>query len=88
VTHEASCECTKCPPSYDKQVCGSDNKTYKSECHLYAYNCKNYKNVEVASQGPCEPPPPPPTKGYTSAPTEGYTTAPTKYYTTAPTKPY
>lgn len=34
-------------------ICGSDGKTYNSECEIKMAQCKAQKLITVASKGPC-----------------------------------
>ena len=38
----------------DTSVCGSDGRTYSSECQLEWIACKRNWNINIVSQGPCE----------------------------------
>lgn len=40
-------------PENLKQVCGSDGKTYDSECILNYEACKNNKTITIQSEGHC-----------------------------------
>ena len=44
----------KCTREF-KPVCGSDGKTYNSECLLNRAKCVKRIFIQVASQGACEP---------------------------------
>ncbi|XP_018562154.1 follistatin isoform X2 [Anoplophora glabripennis] len=47
--------CTKkCPDAPKRrQVCGSDDQTYPSACHLREKACQNGKAIPIAYKGPC-----------------------------------
>ena len=47
-----SCE-KKCTRIY-KPVCGSDGKTYNSECLLEQEKCVKKLSIQVVGTGPCE----------------------------------
>lgn len=48
------CACVDaCPTVTGQSVCGSDNKTYASECHMQVYNCKNNTSVTKKHDGVC-----------------------------------
>lgn len=36
------------------QVCGSDGKTYESECHLKLQACRTQEDIVVQAFGPCK----------------------------------
>ncbi|VDL89327.1 unnamed protein product [Schistocephalus solidus] len=50
------CTCPICPEDgLGNNVCGTDNRTYRSECHLRAAACRTKQlNLRVQSRGPCE----------------------------------
>lgn len=37
-----------------QQVCGSDGKTYESECHLKLQACRTQEDIVVQAFGPCK----------------------------------
>ena len=46
------CECPTCPK--DKEpVCGSDGKTYDSECEMRRASCLTTRPLSVKSKGKC-----------------------------------
>lgn len=49
------CTCPTCPErGIGKPVCGSDNKTYRSECHLRLTAChKHLTNLKIKFYGAC-----------------------------------
>ncbi|XP_056364427.1 agrin [Oenanthe melanoleuca] len=48
------CVCpSECVPSA-RPVCGSDGRTYGSECELHVRACTQQRDILVASQGPCK----------------------------------
>ena len=48
------CACSDvCPAVTGQNVCGSDNKTYTSECHMHVHNCKNNTSVTKKHDGVC-----------------------------------
>ena len=49
-THE--CVCPSCSTRYSL-VCGSDVKTYASECHMRKHACRTQKVINVKKDGPC-----------------------------------
>ncbi|XP_045116966.1 follistatin-like isoform X2 [Portunus trituberculatus] len=49
------CVCSpQCHLKHKESVCGSDNRTYKSECHLLKRACRKKKRLLVAHYGPCQ----------------------------------
>uniref|UniRef100_A0A0X3PKS7 Agrin n=1 Tax=Schistocephalus solidus TaxID=70667 RepID=A0A0X3PKS7_SCHSO len=50
------CTCPICPEDgLGNNVCGTDNRTYRSECHLRAAACRTKQlNLRVQSRGPCD----------------------------------
>lgn len=38
----------------NQQVCGSDGKTYESECHLKLQACRTQEDIVVQAFGPCK----------------------------------
>ena len=49
---QARCECPTCPKRKDP-VCGSDGKTYPSECELRRSSCVASRPLDVKSKGEC-----------------------------------
>ncbi|KAG8316609.1 hypothetical protein J6590_046655 [Homalodisca vitripennis] len=50
----AQCECTTSCEPVVRQVCGSDGKTYDSECHLRKASCLDRADLSVEYNGPCD----------------------------------
>ncbi|XP_071519025.1 follistatin isoform X2 [Panulirus ornatus] len=49
------CVCSpQCHLKHKEAVCGSDGRTYKSECHLLKRACRKKKRLMVAHYGPCQ----------------------------------
>ncbi|XP_069166095.1 follistatin isoform X1 [Procambarus clarkii] len=49
------CVCSpQCHLQHKEAVCGSDGRTYKSECHLLKRACRKKKRLLVAHYGPCQ----------------------------------
>ena len=47
--------CTQCPATgEEREVCGSDWRTYRSECEVEWTACKRNWNITVLSEGRCE----------------------------------
>ena len=46
------CSCRKCT-TIISPVCGSDKKTYKSECFLKRTSCRKNSYLHVTHEGPC-----------------------------------
>ncbi|XP_074617347.1 uncharacterized protein LOC141876569 [Acropora palmata] len=47
------CKCIQACTSEQAEICGSDGRTYRNECHLKRTACVNKKNVDVLKHGPC-----------------------------------
>ena len=48
------CSCIEvCPAVSGQEICGTDNKTYRSECYMQVHNCKNNINVTKKHNGVC-----------------------------------
>ena len=46
------CSCPTCQPSY-VFVCGSDDRTYASLCHLKRFSCLSNRNITVKARKAC-----------------------------------
>ena len=52
--NSAECICPICASdSNAKAVCGSDGKTYASDCHLKFVSCKMKRNIPLSKNEPC-----------------------------------
>ena len=47
------CKCERVCPKIYSPVCGSDNKTYSTECMMKMLTCEANKDVTVKHQGKC-----------------------------------
>ena len=47
------CKCIQACTSEQAEVCGSDRRTYRNECHLKRTACVNKENVHVLKHGSC-----------------------------------
>ena len=47
------CECPDCSGVDFDPVCGSDQITYRSECHLLRVACRYGRRIAVVQQGQC-----------------------------------
>jgi len=52
-TGTSSCECTDVCPTIYAPVCGSDGKTYSSDCNLNSVACNTKTPISVAYRGEC-----------------------------------
>ena len=48
------CKCIQACTSEQAEVCGSDGRTYRNECHLKRMACVNKKNVHMFKHGRCD----------------------------------
>jgi len=48
-----TCQCPEDCPSSSSPVCGSDNSTYQSECHLIKEGCKRQRPLFVTKESSC-----------------------------------
>ncbi|XP_048581312.1 uncharacterized protein LOC5512067 isoform X7 [Nematostella vectensis] len=53
--NKPTCICPECP-QVDKPVCGTNNKTYTSECALQVDACKTNTSIDVQLDKPCPEP--------------------------------
>ncbi|XP_059489125.1 agrin-like [Neocloeon triangulifer] len=53
---ECKCKmsCSEKEPTPSQTVCGSDGRSYATECHLKQFSCRNQTEVQVQSTGPCK----------------------------------
>ncbi|XP_062500013.1 agrin-like [Corticium candelabrum] len=50
----AGCVCSTDCDEFDEPVCGEDDKSYKSACHLKAANCKSKQQIRIRHEGLCD----------------------------------
>lgn len=55
VAPSPKCSCPSCPESgLGGKVCGSDGRTYRSECHLRVAACQaGHSDLEIKQRGAC-----------------------------------
>lgn len=51
--NQTSCTCDYKCDDYYNPVCGSNNKTYDSPCHLNEHNCRTNSSVTFSYVGVC-----------------------------------
>ncbi|XP_077972422.1 agrin-like isoform X3 [Styela clava] len=49
------CQCHSCDNAMTKPVCGSDQKSYRSECDLRRAACEHSQSLKVLRRAPCDP---------------------------------
>merc|ERR1711936_989819 len=54
---EPGCANKRCPQIY-QQVCGTDDRTYNSKCHMEVTACNEHRSIELKHEGKCDGPPP------------------------------
>ena len=51
---KAQCRCGTICPSDFQPVCGSDGRSYSSQCHLQQEACQTERNLRILHKGLCE----------------------------------
>ncbi len=51
---KAQCRCGSQCPSDFQPVCGSDGRSYSSQCHLLQEACRTQRNLRILYKGLCE----------------------------------
>ena len=51
--YKAYCQCPECPGNKTNPVCGSDDKTYASECEVRRISCLTASPITVVKRSKC-----------------------------------